>query len=128
VMGSVAPRLHPEDLAILADLIAERLADRLEGGVRPPPQLVDANAIARRFGVSVDWVYEHANTLGVVRLGDGPKARLRFNPEKVAEALGAGGRSAQPTPPTTAPGRRRQRRKAATSGGASLLPYKAEEQ
>jgi hypothetical protein len=119
-------RLHPDDLVMLADLVAERLVDRLEGA-RPAPQLVDANAIARRFGVSADWVYDHAHTIGVVRLGDGPKARLRFDPEKVAAALGASDEPTQTPGPATAPGRRRRRRKATTSGGASLLPYKGEE-
>jgi hypothetical protein len=121
-----APRLHPDDLVMLADLVAERLADLLDGE-RPAPQLVDAAEVARRFGVSADWVYEHANTIGVVRLGDGPKARLRFDPKKVAEALGAGDRPANAAQPVTAPGRRRRRRKATTSGGAPLLPIKAEE-
>jgi hypothetical protein len=34
------------------------------------------------------WVYAHADELGVIRLGEGEKARLRFDPERVARAVG----------------------------------------
>jgi hypothetical protein len=121
-----APRLHPEDLEILADLIAGRLADRLDG-IRPAPQLVDAAEVARRFGVSPDWIYEHSSELGVIRLGDGPRARLRFDPAKVAEALGAGERPGRSAKPSTTPGRRRRRAKSTDTTGASLLPIRGEE-
>lgn len=42
--------------------------------------LVDAATLAVELGVSRDWVYEHAHELGALRLGSGPKARLRFDP------------------------------------------------
>ena len=50
---------------------------------------IDAAEVARRFSLSRDYVYEHADDLGAVRLGSGPKARLRFSPAKV-------GRGARP--------------------------------
>lgn len=103
------PRLHPDDLAALADLVADRLAERLisaDGrpslGVRSgeavahpemsrerPGALLSAREVAARFGVSADWVREHQTELGVVRLGDGPRPRLRFDPVRVAEAMTA---------------------------------------
>lgn len=41
--------------------------------------LVDAACVAERLGVSRDFVYAHAEELGVRRLGSGPRPRLRFN-------------------------------------------------
>ena len=69
--------------------------------------LIDAAAVARSFGVSRDWVYAHTDELGAVRLGSGPKARLRFDPEEVKERL------AQSKPGTAR--RRRRRLKLASS-------------
>lgn len=75
-----------DDVSIEA--VARRVAELL-GRELATEGLVDASEIARRFGVSTDYVYRHANDLGSVRLGDGPKARLRFDPAEVAERLGS---------------------------------------
>ena len=68
------------------------------------PVLIDASAVAQRYSVSRDWVYEHATELGAQRLGNGKRPRLRFDPERVAAFMGAGRRrdpadrsQAQPT-------------------------------
>lgn len=58
--------------------------------VAQPPQrrpLIDASALAIELGVSRDFIYEHATELGAIRLGNGPKARLRFDPVAAREAL-----------------------------------------
>src|SRR5215212_4024125 len=47
---------------------------------------VDASAIADELGVERDWVYAHAEELGVIRLG-GPKGRLRFDRLGIREQL-----------------------------------------
>lgn len=52
-----------------------------------PPRLLTATELAERIGVSRSWVYEHARELGAVRLGPGPRARLRFDPVTVAARL-----------------------------------------
>ena len=44
--------------------------------------------VARRLAVHENWVYGHADQLGAIRLGDGEKARLRFDLERVARAIG----------------------------------------
>lgn len=49
--------------------------------------LVDAATLAAEWNVSRDWVYEHADELGALRLGNGPKARLRFDPIAARAAL-----------------------------------------
>jgi hypothetical protein len=121
----MAARMHAEDLRELAHLIAVELIQAQ--AVPSAPDLVDAAEIARRFGVSRDWAYEHSAMLGAVRLGDGPRARLRFDLTKVAEILGAGDGLAPAAKPATAPGRRRRRAKSTTTTGAPLLPIRGEE-
>jgi hypothetical protein len=68
--------------------LAERLVEMIkeEGLIappNPPKQWLDAAELARRLGVTREWVYEHARELGAVRIGDGPRPRLRFAPEQI---------------------------------------------
>lgn len=76
-------RLHPADVEAIADAVAERL----RGATAEDRDLVDVAAIARRFGVSRDYVYDNADRLGVIRIGTGTRPRLRFDPAVVAERL-----------------------------------------
>ena len=107
----------------LADLLVDRLAARL-GGLMPEraEPLVDAVEIARLFGRTRSWVYEHAGELGAVRLGSGPRPRLGFSPARVAAHFE---QASQPTPlmlPQPAKPRRARRRRAdRTASGAELL-------
>lgn len=82
-----AERMHPADLERLADLVAERLAVALQPN--PEPLLLTAQQVADRFGLSAEWVRNNAADLGVLRLGDGPRPRLRFEAEVVLAALTA---------------------------------------
>jgi len=69
---------------VSVEAISQRVAELLRGsGISQA--LIDAAEVARRFGFSRDWVYENADRLGAVRLGDGPRARLRFDPAVVAD-------------------------------------------
>lgn len=90
-----------------------------------PQALLTAAEVAARFGLSRDWVYEHASDLGVVRLGHGPRPRLRFNAETVAAALTrctTHGRS-EPEENRAAPGQRWGRRTREVAGAPGLLPF-----
>jgi len=49
--------------------------------------LLTARQVAARFNVARSWVYAHADELGVVRLGQGSRPRLRFDPAVVAQHL-----------------------------------------
>ena len=67
-----------------------------------------------------DWVREHADELGVVRVG----RRLRFDPDRVTAALAARTTSktpAEPDPPVSAP-RTRRRRPPSADASAWTLP------
>ena len=96
------PRAQP-DLAVVDDLVtrlAEPVAKRVvelmkEEGVLPSPTTskpwLRAAEVARRLGVTRDWVYEHASELHAVRIGGGPRPRLRFPPDVTRPGRTAGG-------------------------------------
>jgi hypothetical protein len=98
------------------EAIAERVAQLL-GGSPSRGGHIDAGEVARRYGVSRGWVYEHARELEAITLGDGPRARLRFDPQRLAEILAA---TSTPTPKSEAnPPRRKPRPRGEDAG---LLP------
>jgi hypothetical protein len=88
--------LDDDDIEAVAARVVEML--RREQRPRAAPDLVDAATLARTLNVDRDWVYAHARELGAVRLGDGPKARLRFDPVRARATLAAGEQHAQPPP------------------------------
>jgi hypothetical protein len=49
--------------------------------------LVDAATLAKRLGVSRDFVYDHATRLGGIKLRDGRRGPLRFDVERAKAAL-----------------------------------------
>ena len=63
--------------------IAREVA-RLTG---PGGGLLTASEVAVAFNVARGWVYAHADELGAIRLGDGPRPRLRFDPAVVSQRL-----------------------------------------
>ncbi|MBK5218938.1 MAG: hypothetical protein JJE35_04015 [Thermoleophilia bacterium] len=79
-----ALRLDPETVEALARRIAELLGEhRTRSGL----WLLDVDGLARLLGVQSRWVYEHAGELGAIRLGEGRRPRLRFDPEEAVERL-----------------------------------------
>lgn len=85
-------------------------------------ELVDAAEVARRFGRSRGWVYDNAGALGAVRLGDGPRPRLAFDPDRVAAYIAQQLEEAPATPTTVSQPRRRRRREEQSTSGVPLLP------
>jgi hypothetical protein len=69
------------------DAIARRVVElmREQAPAAAAPELVDAAEVARLLGVERSWVYDHAEDLGAIRLGDGDKPRLRFDPARISE-------------------------------------------
>lgn len=82
-------RLAPESIEALALRLSELLGPPEEPvpAVEGERRMLTAAEVSRLWGVSRRWVYENAQTLGVRRLGDGPRPRLRFDPEEVADRL-----------------------------------------
>jgi hypothetical protein len=110
--------LSPETI----DAIAHRVVELLQEGNPQPNKLLTAAELAQRFGVSRYWVYEHANQLGAIRLGEGNRGRLRFDMQVAADAMNTRTRpaTAQPTP---APKRRPGRPRKQPPSSIPLLPY-----
>jgi hypothetical protein len=77
----------PDPDAALVEAIATRVVELLGAAADGKVRLVDAGRVARELGVERDWVYDHANQLGAIRLG-GPRGRLRFDLQVVKERLG----------------------------------------
>lgn len=101
------------------DEIAQRVIKRLRG--RTAGDLIDAKEVAAWLGVRPEWVYEHSRQLGALRLDDGPRARLRFDPALVRQALTQIGEEGRP-PPDGAQSKRRQRAPRSTlPPGAKLV-------
>jgi hypothetical protein len=90
-----APRsAMPEPLLAHANDLVEAIARRVvelmdESDALAQGRLATAREIAAEFGVTRDWVYANASELGAVRLGSGPKARLRFDCQQVKGRLGS---------------------------------------
>lgn len=119
--------------AEIAPETIERIAQRVVQLMRHEPgahdegtiaarDLMDASQLARHLGLTRAWVYEHAQQLGAIQLGDGPRPRLRFDPQTAKQALHDRQRRHEPAPAKTdgpRPGRPRQRRAPAS---VPLLP------
>jgi len=102
--------LDPASLEAIAREVAQLLGRDSQPGAHG---LLTARQVAARFNVDRSWVYAHADELGVVRLGQGPRPRLRFDPAVVAQHL-----LARPTRTAAAPSASH------VGGGAPLLPIK----
>ena len=105
--------------------IAERLVELLPRGVSGEG-LIDAAEVARRLGISRSTVYERAEELGAIRIGDGSRARLRFDPKRVVDQLAP--RSASLSGPEPG-GRSRNashRRRKRSVDATGLLPIREE--
>lgn len=108
----------------LVEAVAVRVAELLDERSTPAPWL-DADAVARLLNVDRSFVYEHAAELGARRLGEGPKARLRFRLEDVEAAIPCvAGRGSQAAASRTAEPKRAARRRARSGTGAPLLPIR----
>lgn len=120
------PLLPPDQLAQLADLVVDRLLERMTdvAPAAPGPRFVDADTLARMFSVARSTIHEHAGELGAVQLGDGKRRLVRFDVERARAAwtaLSSSERSQAPDPPAPTAHVRRRRKRAA-SDGVELLP------
>jgi hypothetical protein len=116
--------MSPEAIEQIAQRVAQLLRhepESLDDGPNKSPELIDAEELAKRFGLTRAWVYENAGKLGAIPLSDGPRPRLRFDPEVAGPALQNRRRANKPLPareePRTRPTRRRR-----TPSTVPLLP------
>lgn len=95
---SSAPAALTEHELLLVDALAERVAELLRPAPSPSPGLLTAAQLAQALNVSRAWVYENAGRLGARKLGNGPRARLRFDLETASAATGTFGAKDAPRP------------------------------
>jgi hypothetical protein len=95
LMANSRIKLDPEAV----EAIARRVVVLLEQKGMRQREMIGASELAGRLGVDRSWVYSHAIELGAVKLGDGPRARLRFDPEIAERALRKLGDGSAPDPP-----------------------------
>ena len=107
--------LSAQCIEAIATRVIELLDEHAQHALHPE-SLVNVGELARRTGLSRTWIYEHSRELGAIRLGGGPRARLRFNPDTVKRLLEREAPQPKAAPPTR---RRRPIRPMTTIG---LLP------
>ena len=77
----------------LADPVARRVLEMIkdEGVLAAPTAAtwLTAAEVAQLLHVTREWVYQHADELGAVRLGGGRRPRLRFRREALPTGNGA---------------------------------------
>lgn len=81
--------LDRKDIEAIAERAAHRVVQLLKWPSPGAYQLLDPKELASVLNVSLDYVYAHAADLGAMRLGDGPKARLRFDLQTAQRAMRA---------------------------------------
>lgn len=117
----IAVELTPQAVEQIASRVAQLLRHQ-----PPPPEASSAapawmttKELAHHLKLNPAWVYEHAEELGAIRTGTGPKARIRFDLHTATEALKRHQR--QTTPPAAVPTRRKRPRPAPYPTDAPLL-------
>jgi hypothetical protein len=118
--------MSPDAIEQIAQRVAQLLRhepESLADGQSKSPELIDAEELAKCFGLTRAWVYENAGKLGAIPLSDGPRPRLRFDPETVAEVLKSRQRRNQPVPVSDSiPRPPRSTRRRRTPSTVPLLP------
>jgi hypothetical protein len=91
IASSVISRSDPCTIELsydVLDAIAQRVLELQRevniGHQESGCELLTASEVAARLRVNPKWVYAHQIRLGAIRLGEGPKARLRFPASAVA--------------------------------------------
>ncbi len=105
----VAVDLTPQAVEQVAIRVAQLLRhDQRQAETNAPstPGWMTTKELAHHLKLNPAWVYEHAEELGAIRTGDGPKARIRFDLYTATEALK---RHQKQAPPTATPTPRRRR-------------------
>jgi hypothetical protein len=106
------------------DAVARRVVELLreERAVsREGPRLLTVAAVSQEFGVSTDWLYANATPLGAIRLGSGPRARLRFDRATIADRIA---KVASHASRDRSPQRGKRRRVARDGADGDLLPIR----
>ena len=88
----------------------------------PPAELIDAAELARRLGIARSTVYANARRFGAIRLGDGPRAPLRFDYAAVLAGLPRVGQQPVEILVPSSPDRLREEGTRRLNAGRGLIP------
>lgn len=86
----IAVELTPHTVEQIASRVAQLLHHHqppAPASPPPAPAWMTAKELAQHLKLNPAWVYEHAQELGAIRTGNGPKARIRFDPHTATQAL-----------------------------------------
>lgn len=103
--------ISPAFVDAIARRVLELGSDRAIGQAAGESALLTVAEVAARLNVSKSWVYAHKRDLGAIRLGTGPKARLRFDPRAVLSELQQRKASERSNPSGSIEPRKRTRRR-----------------
>jgi hypothetical protein len=113
-------------------MVAARIIAILDARDEPWAGLVTAAQLARVLGVDRGTVYEHAEHLGAIRvgeIGEGRRPRLRFDVERALAAwsVRSADRQSQNPRRTVESGKRRGRPRVPLGASGDLLPIRRPE-
>jgi hypothetical protein len=113
IARQVTVELTPQTIVQIADCVVQRLQraqqNQEQGLTRQELGMLTVAKLAKHLDLNPAWVYEHADELGAIRIGDGPKARIRFDLHTAKAALAQHQANRTPPPADVAPRRPRQR-------------------
>jgi hypothetical protein len=123
-MRRAAGEIAPESIERIAQRVAHLLRSEQQAETTHPgaPGLIDATRLAAHLSLNRTWVYEHAHELGAIRVGNGPRARLRFDLATATAALAAHSPDDSRSTPEMSPARHHRRRRRTSESTVPLLP------
>jgi hypothetical protein len=108
----VAVDLTPQAVEQVATRVAQLLHRQQQAHDQEQTQeklgLLTVAKLAKHLDLNPAYIYEHADELEAIRIGDGPKARIRFDLHTAEAALKKLQATREPAPPETAGRKRRQ--------------------
>lgn len=117
----VAVDLTPQAVEQVAGRVAQLLHRQQQSQeqeqTRQPTGMLTVSQLAQHLSLNRAWVYEHADELGAIRVGHGPKARIRFDFHTAKAALQRQQADRGPAPATPRPRK---------SGRPQPSPYNAD--
>jgi hypothetical protein len=103
----IAVELTPQAIEQIATRVTQLLRHQQQAADTSPtatPAWMTAKELAAHLKLNPAWIYEHADELGAIRTGTGPKARIRFDLHTATQTLK---HHQRPTPTSTTPPRRK---------------------
>jgi hypothetical protein len=86
----IAVELTPQAIEQIATRVTQLLRHQQQAAQPSPtatPTWVTAKELAAHLKLNPAWIYEHADELGAIRTGTGPKARIRFDLHTATQTL-----------------------------------------